>query len=1492
MEEISSRLSPQPDSVPTKKCYVVGIGASAGGLEALESFFQEMPAHSGMAFVVIQHLSPDFKSHMGELISRKTGIPVLEVEDGTQVQPDSIYLLPAKMEMEISGGRLRLTKRNPERSFSHPIDKFFCSLAKDQQQHAVAVVLSGTGSDGSRGIRDIHESGGLVISQDQASAKFDGMPISAQETGLVNLVLPPSGMAKALVRYVQGDITRDDLSEDQLPTSSLAGIDRIFQLLNQAFGIDFSQYKSSTVGRRLQRRFDMLQIRRFEDYVAYIEDHPNELSDLYRDLLVGVTQFFRDPEAYETLAKKVIPKIFDANSITKTVRAWVAGCASGEEAYSIAILLDEERRKRNATFDIKIFATDAHPSSIQTAARGIFSADALADMSEERRVQYFRRDHDRYQVSPQLRQMIVFAPHNVISDAPFTQMDLVTCRNLLIYLQSPAQAKALSLFHFALKTNGTLFLGPSESPGDLSDEFQVINTHWRIYSKRRDLRMPPGSDLPLTPRTEKFSSISLAPTMRQSNRVDSKLLGIYDALLNQKMGCSILIEHNGQILHVFGGAEKYLQYSSGRPSSHVLDAIVPRIKSSLSAALHHTAKKQETVKFKVSPLQAEENATELVIAVEPIRDQPSGFDNFLISFTEEASPLSATWQNRIAEHVVDSPNDHQGDRVTVLESELQQSQQNLQATIEEMETSNEELQAANEELVASNEELQSTNEELHSVNEELYTVNAEHQRRVVELAEANADMDNLLATTRVGVVFLDHDFCIRRYTPQIAEILRIQEQDIGRSIEDFSHRLRRDNLIEDLHQVLQTKQELEAKVSDPAGHALLLRAVPYLSDNEVQGVVLTLIDITSLSAAEAQLERFKFMTETASDLVFLADPQGQFHYVNPSMCDTLRSDRDELLKMTLMDVQCDLEESDYQKLFADAGNKHLKPFQSDWKLSDGSLIPMEISVASLQIEDQRYLCANARDISDRRAAELEMRLQHLAIESTQNGIVITDATAEDNPITYANPGFLHLTGYDREEVVGVNCRFLQGDDSDPDIRAQLRAAISAGQSCHVTLRNYRKDGTPFWNDLQITPVFDERDRLVNFVGVQNDITDRMKVQEALQLANQEAKAASEAKNSFMANMSHELRTPMTAMLGFADMLSEELNDEPSLEKVTTIKRNGEYLLALLNDILDLSKIESGKMEIHPQTLSVRKLLGEVQELMQVRASEEGVPLTFDWSLDSPAEITADAVRVRQVLVNLISNALKFTDEGHVRVEISMNEETTPATIAIAVRDTGIGIHESHLAELFTPFSNTGAARRRRYGGTGLGLSISKRLAEGMGGQITVESELGVGSCFTFTLPLTPDQALNVRTLASEEPATEHAETKRGTFPKFSARVLLADDRRDIWRIGKYFLEKCGADVTVVEDGLQAVEETQRAHKEQRPFDLILMDMQMPVMTGQEAVAEIRELGFKTPIIALTADAMEGEREACIAMGCDDYFPKPIDGVKLMNLVAFYLAETR
>jgi len=1490
---------PEPAShdAGERSFHVIGVGASAGGLEALEAFFEPMPIDTGAAFVIVQHLSPDFKSHMEELLGRKTKIPVHRVIDGVQVEPNAIYLLPAKMDMVIADGRLWLTQRGNERTLSHPIDQFFRSLASDRGQQAVAVVLSGTGSDGSRGVRDVHQAGGLVLTQDEDSAKFDGMPVSARMTGAVDLVMSPGRMAEALSRYLRRGLSKQALLDEQenaeaaidpdgggdrlrpvrttacderdtevadLPETDqqeLKATGRLFRWLHNEFGLDFSQYKATTVHRRLQRRVSLMGLESLAEYAELVSDSPGELNELYRDLLIGVTQFFRDPAAYHSLEKDVLPKLFVRQPPGGTVRVWVAGCASGEEAYSLAMLLDEERRRLSSEVEIKIFATDVHPSSIRFAARGLYPPESLSGVTDERLATHFFRQADGYQVSPELRRHVVFATHNVIQDAPFTQMDLVTCRNLLIYLQPAAQRKALSLFHFALRSGGCLFLGPSESPGDLGDEFQLVDTRWRIYMKRRDFRLPLGSPLDPAPRQEiqapqpsrqlrqlghpdadrgdhsTTSTGGMLVPMPHSNRDAHGTLAMYDELLDHVLVSGLLVDREGNVQHVIGDATDYLHHRPGRPSQRVLDLILPPLRPALAAALHHVATSRRVVRYVVSlspegdlnasssespagvdsPAEAAADRGEasgqpprVILTVTAIGDPVNGNGNRLVQLTREAISADTSTDADGSEPAIQAALEQEplhelstpdSQRLLSLESELKMSQENLQSTIQEMETTNEELQAANEELVASNEELQSTNEELHSVNEELYTVNAEHQRRVEELAEANADMDNLLVSTRVGVVFLDSDFRIRRFTPAMADLLGLRGEDLGQTFGPFARRLQCDELIEEFRQVLTTGESMERQVEDLHDKPFLLRAVPYRKHERTSGVVVTLIDIASLAEAENQL----------------------------------------------------------------------------------------------------------------RENAVTMQLQHLAIESTLNGIVITDPRQPDNPITYANNGFLALTGYPREEVLGKNCRMLQCPESDPTAVAEMREAVREGKPCRVAIENQRKDGERFWNDLQITPVRDDSGKLLHFVGVQNEVTATIHTRQALEQATQNAEAANRAKSAFMANMSHELRTPMTAVLGFADMLAEQLKDPEHVNKIRTIKRNGEYLLALLNDILDLSKIEAGKLEIEPKAFDVVKLVDEIHDLMSVRAVDEGVQLHFNWTEKVPQRVTADEVRVRQILVNLISNGLKFTDEGEVRVTVGCDPDSNRHTLDFIVEDTGIGIDPSQLGELFTPFSQAGTQRRREYGGTGLGLSISKRLAEGMRGQIDVESEPGRGSRFTLSLPLSsdqwnrsvPPQELDVAASEDSEPSGEPKQDRRSKQPKrrkrpvaaepdriprIEARVLLADDRRDIWRIGKYFLEKCGARVTVVEDGLQAVERLKQAAKEGKPFRLVLMDMQMPVMTGQEAVAEIRELGFDTPIIALTADAMEGERQACLEMGCDDYLPKPIDGQKLMQVVAQHLAE--
>ena len=1490
--DTTSKQTQMQTSETCSEFHIACVGASAGGLEALEKFFSALPTDLGVAFVVVQHLSPDFKSHMEELLARHTSMDIHRVENGMQVKPNCVYLIPPKMEMVISDCKLLLTEKGEQRSLSHPIDQFLRSLAGDVRQKAIGVILSGTGSDGSRGITDVHTAGGLVLAQDVQSAKFDGMPLNAQATGSVDLVMPPADIAAAIVRYVKEGLTPETMAAEDRLANTAGGLDRVFQLLNRQHNLDFSHYKSTTVGRRVQRRMNILSVNSVEAYVERLEDDPGELNDLYKDLLIGVTKFFRDPAAFEVFELEIIPRVLSRLKDGDPIRIWVAGCATGEEAYSIAILLDEALRNRKERHDIKIFATDAHHVSLSTAAKGIYPEEALSELTEERKKRYFNLRRDQYHVTRELRGHVVFAPHNVIHDAPFTQMDIVTCRNLLIYLQPTAQKKTISMFHFALKAAGILFLGPSETPGEIADEFTTLNDKWRLYCKRRNVRLPVATLMPLASNSDGAVAKTATPRI-QTGRVDASLLGTYDKLLDRKMPPSFLINERFEMLHTFGGAEKYLELKSGRPTLSLIDLIHKSLKTAVTGAIQHALKKNDVVKYTGLYIHTDQGKQDLQLTVEPVFDSHSKANNLLVEIEAiQAQPVPDS-----STHEMVNMTQMASERVSLLESELRYSQENLQATVEEMETTNEELQATNEELVASNEELQSTNEELHSVNEELYTVNAESQRQVDEIARSNEDMDNLLATTRVGVIFLDNDLYIRRFTPEIARLFHLVPQDVGRTIEGFTHNLKYDELIDDLKAVIEDGREKERQVLDRNDNPFIIRMLPYRSGSEeIKGIVLTLIDIKKLYQAQADLEKFKFMVEAATDGMVVADRKGKIFYANPVMCERLGYSAGELIGKNVVEVNLHQDDRSYQALFDEAIKQRVPSFEAKHRRKDGLEISVEISINAVELRDQTFLFANVRDIQERVERDREMRMHHLAVEATTNGVVISDPTLEGNPIIYANPGFLKMSGYSEEEVVGNNCRFLQGPETDDLMVEKIGKSIRAGESCRVTLLNYRKDGTEFWNDLQITPISDEQDRIVNFVGVQSDVTSQRKIRKQLEEAKQKvervasklivsekkAKQANVAKSEFLANMSHELRTPMTSVLGFADVLEGELENPVLREKVETIKRNGEYLLSLLNDILDLSKIEAGKFEYASETVDLLEMLKELKKLMDVRSSTEGIPLEFEFKTEIPKTITADSLRVRQILVNLISNALKFTDHGKVTIETELVADEENQKLDIHVCDSGIGMSEEAINRIFNPFSQADPKTARKYGGTGLGLSISKRLAEGMQAQLSVKSELGVGSRFTLSIPLTSEQLQD-----TVDPRINNVDTKQADskYPKIESSVLVVDDRRDVWRLSKYFLDRCGATVVIAEDGRQALDSVEQAIADEKPFDLILMDMQMPVMNGQKAVEELRRRGIRTPVIAMTADAMEGEKERCLNFGCNAYISKPFNGLELMHLCA-------
>jgi two-component system CheB/CheR fusion protein len=972
-------MNPTPESTPS---HVVGIGASAGGLEALERFFHSLPEDTGMAFVVIQHLSPDFKSLMDELLARHTRLPIALVEDGMAVEADHVYLIPPKKEMIISGGRLLLSERERSQELTLPIDVFFRSLARDCGPRAIAIVLSGGGSDGSRGARDVHDAGGLVIVQDAETAQFDGMPKASRESGIADYMMSPSEMPTVLVEHAakrgslppELNVTREEAA-DQRDASA------VYEMLQQSFGIDFTHYKPSTVTRRIERRLALARSNNIAEYVAHLKSDTEELDLLYRDLLIGVTRFFRDEKAFAALEKHVLPELLRPAEDGSPLRIWIAGCATGEEAYSLAILLLDMMRELSIERPVKIFATDVHRGSLELAARGIYDETAIANVSMERRERYFFRSGSSYQVIPELRQMIVFAAHNVIKDAPFTRVDLITCRNLLIYLQPAAQEKALSLFHFALNRGGTLFLGPSESTGGVARDFETIDKHWRLYRKQQDMRLPADTRVPTNVRLG-FRPATALPSAASRYSL-TQLLGTYDALLDEVMPAALLVSDRGELVQSFNGASKLLSLRDGRQDLDVFDLVSTELKMVLVGGVKRALNDQVLIAFKGVRLGVPNDDRSYKVTMRRIRGRNAGPPHVLISFEVMDSAIASTARQPESETETEIDLEQVSqEQLRALEFELSHTKENLQAAIEELETSNEELQASNEELQSANEELQSTNEELQSVNEELYTVNSEYQRKIAELTELTNDMDNLLSSTDIGTIFLDDQLRIRKFTPQIAEAFSLLPHDVGRSIETFAHKLNHPELLDDLRRVLDTAQPIERELGGIDHKAFFCRILPYRTKGGVIGVVLTLIDVSSMKAAEDALfhERYLLNSLLSSepDAIYFKDARGRYIRANESVARLLGvADPRELVGKAAADVpnrELALSFHEKDEAVIRSGEAQLYSLEQR-ELSDGRLNSNLVTRLALRHKDGSIVGMGAviRDVTDQKRAEAKIQ---------------------------------------------------------------------------------------------------------------------------------------------------------------------------------------------------------------------------------------------------------------------------------------------------------------------------------------------------------------------------------------------------------------------------------------------------------------------------------------------------------------------------------------
>ena len=950
---------------------IVGIGASAGGLEAFEKFFANMPPDSGLAFVLVQHLSSPHKSILNDLVQRLTRMKVYQVIDGVEVEPNCVYIIPPNKDMALLHGKLHLMEPGAPRGLRLPIDFFFRSLAQDQHERAICIVLSGTGTDGTLGLKAVKGAGGMAMAQDATSAKYDGMPRSALGTGLVDYVMPPQDMPQQLTTYVEHAFGPGAERVVVPVPETTDSLQKIFILLRAQVGHDFSYYKQNTIRRRIERRMAVNQIGKLELYVRYLQQNPLEVETLFRDLLIGVTNFFRDPDAFAALEKNVIPRLFEERPPDQSVRVWVPGCSTGEEAYSIAMLIRERMDALKQAFKVQIFATDIDGDAIEKARAGIYPDGIVADISPERLASFFSQDDNAYQVKKTIRDMVVFAEQNVIEDPPFSKMDLISCRNLLIYMGPELQKRVLPLFHYSLRQDGALLLGNSETVGEFVDLFSTLDRKWKLYRRKGGaIAHRPALDFPTPPFMDDITAARAGAAATRERKFSVRELAERALLQHYTPACAIVNERC-EVLYIHGRSGKYLEPASGEASLNILRMAREGLRLELTTAIRKVIAQKKPVRYPDLHVKTNGERQTVNLTVRPVLEPPSMRGLIMVLFEDVLPESRVEDVAAVGEPVTDKEQ-----RIAVLERELRSKEEYLQTTIEELETSNEELKSTNEELQSSNEELQSTNEELEtskeelqSVNEELVTVNTELQKKIDELSQANNDMSNLLAGTGVGTIFVDHRLCIQRFTPASTSVINLIQADIGRPVGHIvSNLVGYDGLVQDVQEVLDNLVPKEAEVQTREGLWYLMRILPYRTlENVIEGVVLTFVEITELKQAEASLRRMATVVQDSNDTITVQDFEGRIIAWNPGAKRMYGWSEAQALEMNIRDIVPEDEREHALSLVKKlVQQKIIEPFETQRVTRDGEILKVQLTATTLvDVAGEAYAVATTeRNVTD------------------------------------------------------------------------------------------------------------------------------------------------------------------------------------------------------------------------------------------------------------------------------------------------------------------------------------------------------------------------------------------------------------------------------------------------------------------------------------------------------------------------------------------------